>query len=443
MTMRKALAILALLMLLSPSSVEAQSGICAGDCERRLSSLSENAGDGIVVIDSGVEKDFPEQATFILEAQSTADIVDVRLRYIVDKMRYAEVTSEGWADFTPGTTIEAAWEWDMKKASLPPGAKVSYWWMIEDAEGNRFETSPDVMSFDDDRYDWRSLKGEGPQPDSGSAQGGEVTLFWYQGDEAFAQELMAVCEEGLVRLADEIGTYPERSINIYIYASSEDLRGAMIFPQEWTGGVAYTAFSTIAIGIPPDRREWGERALVHELTHLVVHQATFSPYGRLPIWLDEGLAMYNEGELEPHFRSRLQDAIADDELISVQSLCSPFSAVTDVAYLSYAQSYSLVAYLLDNYGKNPMLELLTVLKEGATYDEALLQVYGFDIDGLDANWRATLGNTAVSAQVGRPVPSPAIVSGASVAMVAGIGILVWRRRFRRAAAGRASAECST
>jgi len=164
----------------------------------------------------------------------------------------------------------------------------------------------------------------------------------------------------------------------------------MIFPQEWTGGVAFTEFSTIAIGIPPSELDWGKRALVHELTHLVIHQVTFSPYGQLPLWLDEGLAMYNEGELDPQYSTRLEEAVQEDELISVRSLCSPFSAEREKALLSYAQSYSLVEYLLRNYGQYRMLDLLTLLKEGATYDEALTEVYGFDIDGLDANWQATL-----------------------------------------------------
>ncbi|MBE9515119.1 MAG: hypothetical protein IMY79_03160, partial [Chloroflexi bacterium] len=30
-----------------------------------------------------------------------------------------------------------------------------------------------------------------------------------------------------------------------------------------------------------------------------------------------------------------------------------------------------------------------------TYDDALTDVYGFDMDGLDANWRATLSGSAV------------------------------------------------
>jgi len=349
------------------------------------------AGDDITVIDSDVDVNFPSRAVFTLEAESYVDIIDVRLYYQVDRMNYAEVISEGWADFTPASRIEANWVWDMRNSSLPPGAEVTYWWMIEDADGNRFETSPEIAHFDDDRYIWRSLTGTAPQ-------GGEMSLFWYEGGDSFARELMDVCEEGLARLTQDIGTYPERPIKIYIYASTSDLKGAMIFPQEWTGGVAFTAFGIIAIGIPPSNINWGKKALVHELTHLVVHQATFSPYGQLPIWLDEGLAMYNEGELDPVFRSSLGEAIMEDELISVRSLCSPFSAETEKARLSYAQSYSLVEYLLDNYGQDKMLELLTILKQGSTYDEALNEVYSFDIDGLDARWRATLSNPVTQAQ---------------------------------------------
>ena len=382
------------------------------------------AVDGIVVVDMDVDIDFPNQAVFTIEAESYVDIVDVRLYYQVDRMNYAEVVSEGWADFTPASMVEANWVWDMRNAGLPPGAEVIYWWMIEDADGNRFETSPDIMNFDDDRYLWQSLTSTAPQ-------GSEMSLFWYEGSDSFARELMDTCEEGLARLTQDIGTYPERPINIYIYASDNDLKGAMIFPQEWTGGVAFTAFSTIAIGITPGELDWGKRALVHELTHLVVHQATFSPYGQLPLWLDEGLAMYNEGELDPVLRSYLEEAILEDELISVRSLCSPFSAYSEKAGLSYAQSYSLVEYLLDNYGQDSMLDLLTIFKQGSAYDEALTEVYGFDIDGLDARWRATLTSYMVIASEDGQSGTPMV--GALAALSA--AVILW---FRRRSSGKST-----
>lgn len=406
MIRRIALIISALLLFLSPSLVA--------------------AGDDIAVIASDVEVDFPSQAVFTIEAESSTDIVDIRLYYQVDKMNYAEVVSEGWADFTPSSKVEANWVWDMRNVSLPLGAEVTYWWMIEDAAGNRFETSPEIMHFDDEHYLWQSLTSTVPQ-------GGELSLFWYEGGDSFARELMDACEEGLAWLTQDIGTYPERPIKIYIYASTSDLQGAMIFPQEWSGGVAFTAFSTIVIGIPPSELDWGKRALVHELTHLVVHQATFSPYGQLPLWLDEGLATYNEGELDLVLRSYLEEAILKDELISVRSLCSPFSAYSEKAYLSYAQSYSLVEYLLDSYGQDKMLDLLALLKQGHTYDEALTEVYGFDIDGLDARWRATLtSHTVIASEEGQShTPLIAVLAALAVALISCSALALEKRTWRR------------
>ncbi len=398
----------ALLLLLSPSFVAAEGAIA--------------------VIASAVDVSFPNRAVFTVQAESYVDIVDVRLCYRVDRMNYAEVVSEGWADFAPASEVEASWVWDMTNAGLPPGAEVTYWWVVEDDDGNRVETSPEIMHFDDSRFTWYNLTSTVPE-------GGGMTLSWYTGGDSFAQALMDTCEEGLARLTQNIGAYPERPIKIYVYASSSDLRGAMVSSQEWTGGVAFMDFGIIAIEIPPGELEWGESALVHELTHLVVRQATFGPYGQLPLWLDEGLATYNEGELDPVLRSSLEEAISKDELISVRSLCSPFSAYREKAYLSYAESYSIVEYLLDNYGQDKMADLLALLRQGNTYDEALTAVYGFDISGLDARWRATLTTAAnPAAKVGLH-PAFIAVMAALAAGLAMWGALALKKRTKRGSSG--------
>ncbi len=342
-----------------------------------LSPVSVQAVDGLAILDSSVEVDFPLKLNFSVSTQSDVNITEIRLHYTVDRMSYAQVTSEVYFEFVPATTVEADWSWDMRKTGgLPPGSSVGYWWTVEDAKGDRIETKPTKVQVDDARYSWRSLTE------------GKVTIYWYEGDESFARELMSVAQQVLVRLAEDTGAVLEQPVNIYIYASAQDLLGAMIFPQEWTGGVAYTRFSTIAIGISPDSLDWGRRAMTHELTHLVIHQMVFNPYNDLPTWLDEGIAMYAEGALEPVLVALLDKAEAEDSLISVRSLSSPFSAYAEESLLAYAQSYSLVEFLISNYGQSKMLELLSTFRQGSGYDEALLKVYGFDMDGLDSLWRS-------------------------------------------------------
>lgn len=334
----------------------------------------------ISLLDSATEVNFPDALIFKLKVSSSTDITKTRLHYQVDRMNYATVTSEAWPKFTPAPMVETQWVWDMRKASLPPGAAIKYWWTVEDKAKNILITPEKTVCFADFNHPWQSLTSE------------QLTLFWYEGNNSFAQELMAACQQGLEKLAIDTGAHLEKPAKIYIYASTKELQKAMIFPKEWTGGVAYTEFGIIAIGIPPEQLEWGKRTVAHELAHLVVHQLTFSPYANLPTWLDEGLAMHAEGEADPYMQAWLRKAIEEDKLISVRSLSSPFSAKPEEAYISYAQSQSLVEYLIQNYGQDKIFKLLKLFKQGCTYDEALIEVYGFDAGGLDARWRASITN---------------------------------------------------
>jgi len=247
---------------------------------------------------------------------------------------------------------------------------------VEDANGEKIETIPvRIVRFHDDRYSWKRLTA------------GKVTIYWYEGTQAFAEEIMLVAQQALARLAEDTGAYLKKPVKLFIYAGTEDLQESMIFPQEWTGGVAYTRYGTIAIGIAPYNLSWGKGAIAHELTHLVIHQMTLNPYTGLPTWLDEGLAMYAEGALGAELTVYLERAITENSLISVRSLSSPFSAYAEESYLSYAQSYSLVEFLITVYGQGKMLELLNTFKEGSSYDGALEEVYDFGMDGLDTLWK--------------------------------------------------------
>lgn len=350
------------------------------------------------VLDTSVETEFPSELSFSLLAESDVNIIDIRLHYVVDRQSFAQITSEAYIEFLPATTVEASWTWDMRRTgALPPGSIVEYWWVVEDISGSRVETNPVQVQFDDDRYPWRSLTED------------EVTIYWYEGEQTFAQELMLSVEQALARLAEDTGAYLKESVRIYIYGNSQDLRGAMVFPQEWTGGVAFTRYGVISIGIAPYNLDWGRGAIAHELTHLVIHQMTRNPYNSLPTWLGEGLAMYSEGTLGSPFTTYLNRAITGNDLISVRSLSSPFSAYAEQSYLAYAQSYSLIEFLINNYGNDKMLELLDTFREGSNYDEALYKVYGFDMDGLDALWRDYIAELVRSA--GERETSPVIATG--------------------------------
>jgi hypothetical protein len=346
------------------------------------------ANSKITVIDSGASVDFPTQLTFDLTARSDVNITDIRLCYIIDYTTFATVVDEAYIDFTPATEVDVSWSLEMVKiGGLPTGSALDYWWQISDASGATIETSPSRVQFDDNRYDWNAYSE------------GELTLYCYQEDDDFVAELMAAAQAALTRLAEDTGAELTRPARFYIYENALDLQGAMIYPQEWTGGVAYPRLGIVAIGISPTNLDWGKRAMAHELAHLVVHEMILNPYSGLPRWLDEGLAMYAEGPMESTFADALSDAIYRGQLLSVPSLASPFSAYSGNAALAYAQSYSLVEYLVITYGQPKMLELLHTFGQGMGYDDALEAVYGFDMATLDELWREYAASPYVPSEV--------------------------------------------
>ena len=334
-------------------------------------------GNATVSVTADIQ--FPSNLTFKISAQNATQINDIRLHYTVDRLKFAIVISEEVVSFTPSKNVSTQYVMDMRQTGgFPPGSSLNYWVTVTDATGVVTETLPQKIAMNDQRYQWKSL------------QKGMITLYWYNGNAAFGQQLMDAAQQGLSRVSQNSGAELNKPVSLYIYKDSNDLQGALIFAQDWTGGVAFTEYGIIAIGIGTSDAElqWGKGAIAHELTHLVVHQVTFNPYNGIPPWLDEGLAMNSEGPLDTQFTVPLSGAVASNTLISVRSLSSPFSAYADQAVLAYAESYSIVHYLITTYGQEKMFDLLTAFKNGSGYDEALKAVYGFDMASLNTQWQA-------------------------------------------------------
>ncbi|HXY74233.1 MAG TPA: peptidase MA family metallohydrolase [Dehalococcoidales bacterium] len=342
-------------------------------------SLPVNAA-GITIKNTSVTPSFPGSIKFDISAQSSTTITDVRLHYSVEASSFIDVTAEGVAQFTPGTSVTTSWTWDMvRSGGLPTGTVVNYWWTVKDASGGSASTTLTQLKFDDTRYSWQEITS------------GYINLFWYQGNRSFADTLMTTAQNAVVNLETQTGATLQKSVNLYIYGSSSDLQGSMIYPQDWTGGVTFSQFNTIAIGISTSQLDWGKGAIAHELTHLVIHQITDNPYNGIPPWLDEGLAMYNQGPLDTSFSNALNIAISSGALLSLQTLSSPFSAYSQISYLSYAESYSAVDYLIKTYGKDKMFQLLDAYRQGTTNNDALMKVYGFDTQTLTTKWKTSIG----------------------------------------------------
>lgn len=347
------------------------------------------ADEEIHILSNTYETDFPDRITFGLVAESEGGIEEIILFY---KVKMEPVTNRAYPDFTPAERVEVEHEWDVRRYYIPPGVEIEYYWRIKDGAGHELETEPVSFTYTDTRYDWRGLSSD------------KVILYWYRGDEEFGQALFAKALEAVERLSEETGVTVDRPVKIFVYGSHGDLLGALeVGAKEWTGGISFSEYGVILIGVSPGNLAWGKRAVAHELSHAILHRATENPFSDLPRWLDEGLAMRAEGELEPSYVNTLNRAIETNSLISVRSLSGTFPTDPGLAHLCYAESYSLVEFILDHYGQEAMRELISIFAEGAYYDDALKEALGVDTDGLEDEWRKAIGAPPRGAMVATPM----------------------------------------
>lgn len=369
------------------------------------------AQNNIEVIENQVTLHFPEKVAFGLAANSLTTIEKVTLNYGTNARSCQNGGARQSVQFDPDDEVDVEWEWDLKRSgSLPPGAQIWWEWVINDADGNELVTERQELLVVDNRHQWRSLSQE------------NVTVRWFEGDEVFGEKTLADTVAYLEQLSSQIGVPISADIQLWIYPTAADVRDAMALSHNWAGAVAFSEYNIMLVSLVPGEDEWAAEVLPHELTHLIVGLATSNCRGgHVPVWLNEGLATYAEGETSSKTLDNLVEALQEERLQPLQSLADGFSAYSGSAGLAYTQSGAVVHYLIESFGPQKMNELMMVIQEGLTIDQALERVYGFDTNSLDARWRQAQGyaptptSAAASAQAAaRPTIVPTIPLGGAL-----------------------------
>ncbi|MEJ2750389.1 MAG: peptidase MA family metallohydrolase, partial [Anaerolineae bacterium] len=302
----------------------------------------------VTVLRNETAVQFPSQVTFQLEF--TGEVTEAALTYDVVQTSCLDASAQVPVEVN-GQQVE--WTWVMSRSgNPPPGAELWWEWTLTTADGRVITTPRQTVTLSDDRFDWRTVSAE------------NIHLHWYKGDEV-GPLLLDAAVAGLHQLQDEMGIQLQSDVQFYIYGSSQDMRDAVLYIQDWAGGVAFSEYNTILMGVPPNiAADWGRTTVRHELAHLVIGQfANSCVGGHLPTWLNEGLAVYAEGEPDSDTLADIANGIDNNQFEPLRSLNGAFPAHDAAASMAYSESYSVVNFMLNTYGQKKMQQLLLTLAD--------------------------------------------------------------------------------
>lgn len=275
----------------------------------------------------------------------------------------------------------ATYVWDTSVDHVTPNTLVSYRWRA--TVGDEVTLGPEeTIRYEDDRpgLDWQQ------------AQLGETTVHWYGDAEDQARRFGELTAVGVAQAEDLLGTELAAPVDVFVYDSQEDFRGALgPGAREWTGAAAYSELRTIFMWLGAGSAAYLEVAMVHEVTHVVFYDATNNPYHEPARWLNEGIAVWSESRDAGEQRGIVEFEASGGGLFSFEAITEQFPIGERGGQLSYAQGTTMIDNIIDRYGPEAIARIAAAYRDGASDAEALEAGTGVPADELYAEFYAEFG----------------------------------------------------
>ena len=235
--------------------------------------------------------------------------------------------------------------------------------------------------------EWKELKGE------------HFEIFYLQ-EAVFAQEVLTQAERYYQRIAADLGYARfdnfwqwENRAKIFIYRNQAEFSKAT-GKQAWIHGTALYGKKEIV------SYQWGkgflEMLLPHELCHLIFRDFVGFK-GEIPLWLDEGVAQWEETGRRQWALEKVKELVAKKEYIPLGELMRLGSESENDPVVSaklYAQAVSLVGYLIETYGPSKFVLFCQQLRDGKNMNTALSFAYTGSLrnsEELEMKWTQHYG----------------------------------------------------
>jgi hypothetical protein len=221
-------------------------------------------------------------------------------------------------------------------------------------------------------------------------------VVYFLKDQNFAKNVSNNAERYYKTIADDLG-YSRRSnfwqwdnrVKIYIY---ED-RGSFIklgnYPG-WSEGIA--DYRLKAIFTYSGSGNFTASILPHEIAHLIFRDFVGLENRAIPMWLDEGVAQWEEPEKRSQIKRAIKSVYAGNDAMPLDQFTAfDITRVKDETLVRnyYIQAMSLVDFMVGEYGSDRFVIFCRNLRDGKTLEDALRFSYPTsmrNIDDLEDKW---------------------------------------------------------
>lgn len=334
------------------------------------------AQSGIVLTDVGVFDDFGQHITFQARIQSPVPIQSATLAF---SENFDEIVRR--FPVYIGEDGVLTYRYDVVQNVLRPFVTITFWFEVVRQDGETFKSDNYRVMYVDDRFTWQQRVD------------GSLRVHWYEGDEAFGDALLDTARRSLSAVSDLFAVQLDAPLDVYVYASTEDLQSALFLGgEEWQGGHANPKLGVVLLAIAPGPGQSieMETLIPHELAHVLLYRSVGDGYGALPVWLNEGIASSAELYPNPDYDQALINASQKSSLMPIADLCDAFPLDASRAFLAYAESQSFVRFLRDTYGTPSLFQLASAYADGLGCDQGVVRTLGTSLASLDTRWRESV-----------------------------------------------------
>lgn len=248
------------------------------------------------------------------------------------------------------------------------------------------KSSPDVVEVSKKTEDNQTKRPESPEEKVEKVfhkkQGSHFTVKFEGGESADIGHLIAIIlEEAYIKVGSDMRYYPEDRMEAVLYSQQQftDITRA----PGWAGAI-YDGRIKIPIGGITSKTTLLERALFHEYSHAIVNRIS---KGKAPVWLNEGIAQYEEGVVNEHINESLKLLSALEKPLSLRTFEGSFMGFnSNQAAIAYSLSYSATEYIINEFGMSAAIRILERIGDGKSLEDAISSSLHISYEELEKNW---------------------------------------------------------